>query len=276
MRAAVLGSPVAHSLSPALHTAAYAALGLHDWSYELYECDEAGLPRFVAGLDREWAGLSLTMPLKRVALEVADEVSPLATATGAANTLVLRDGRWSAHNTDVAGLVAALREAGVGDAGPTRRAVVLGAGGTAQACIAALRELGVPDVDVLVRSVERAGELRAAADRLGVSPTVSAALTDPTSATDAITGADVVISTLPSGAADVLAGAGPGTVVLDVVYAPWPTRFAATAAAAGAQVVSGLEMLLHQAVAQVELMTGRPGPVAEMRSALDEAVAART
>ncbi|WP_433280796.1 shikimate dehydrogenase [Pseudonocardia xinjiangensis] len=275
MHAAVLGSPVAHSLSPALHTAAYAALGLHDWSYERCECDEAGLPRFVAGLDREWAGLSLTMPLKRVALEVADEVSPLATATGAANTLVLRDGRWSAHNTDVAGLVAALRGAGVGVTGATGRAVVLGAGGTAQASLAALRELGVPEVDVLVRSVERAGELRAAADRLGVSPTVSAALTDPSSASAAITGADIVISTLPAGAADALAGAGPGTVVLDVVYAPWPTRFAATAAAAGAQVVSGLEMLLHQAVAQVELMTGRPGPVAEMRSALDEAVAAR-
>jgi shikimate dehydrogenase len=275
MRAAVLGSPVAHSLSPALHTAAYAALGLHDWSYERCECDEAALPRLVAGLDREWAGLSLTMPLKRVALEVADDVSPLATATGAANTLVQRDGRWSAHNTDVAGLVAALRGAGVGAPGTTKRAVVLGAGGTAQASLAALRELGVPEVDVLVRSVERSGELRAAADRLGVSPTVSATLADPASATGAITGADVVISTLPSGAADALAGAGQGTVVLDVVYAPWPTRFAATAAAGGAEVVSGLEMLLHQAVAQVELMTGRPGPVAEMRGALDEAVAAR-
>jgi shikimate dehydrogenase len=276
MRAAVLGSPVAHSLSPALHAAAYTALGLHDWSYEMYECDEAGLPRFVAGLDHAWAGLSLTMPLKRVALEVADEVSPLAMATGAANTLVPRHGRWSAHNTDVAGLVAALAGAGVGEAGATLRAVVLGAGGTAQASLAALRELGVSDVDVLVRSVERAGELRAAADRLGVSPTVSATLADPERATGAITGADVVISTLPAGAADALAGAGPGTVLLDVVYAPWPTRFAATAAAAGAQVVSGLEMLLHQAVAQVELMTGHPGPVSEMRSALDEAVAART
>jgi shikimate dehydrogenase len=276
MRAAVLGSPVAHSLSPVLHSAAYAALGLDDWHYELHECDESGLAGFVAGLDGEWAGLSLTMPLKRVALDVAAEVSPLASATGAANTLVLRGGRRFADNTDVAGLVAALRGAGVGEVGPARRAVVLGAGGTAQASLAALRELGVPEVDVLVRSLERTGELRAAAERLGVSPTVSATLSDPARACAAITGADVVISTLPAGAADDLAGAGAGTVLLDVVYAPWPTAFAATAEAAGAHVVSGLEMLLHQAVAQVELMTGHPGPVDRMRAALDAAVAVRT
>jgi shikimate dehydrogenase len=277
MRAAVLGFPVAHSLSPVLHTAAYAALGLDDWRYELHECDEAGLAGFVAGLDREWAGLSLTMPLKRVALDVAAEASPLATATGAANTLVLRDGRRFADNTDVAGIAAALQGAGVGGAGTgAGRAVVLGAGGTAQAALAALHELGISDVDVLVRSVERAGELRAAADRIGSAPAVSYALADPTRATAGIVGAHVVISTLPSGAADAIAGAGPNTILLDVVYAPWPTRFAATAAAAGAQVVSGLEMLLHQAVAQVELMTRRTGPVAEMRAALDEAIAVRT
>jgi shikimate dehydrogenase len=276
MRAAVLGSPVAHSLSPVLHAAAYAALGLDDWHYELHECDEAGLPGFVAGLDGEWAGLSLTMPLKRVALDVAAEVSPLATSIGAANTLVLREGRRFAHNTDVSGIVAALRGAGLDDTGGARRAVVLGAGGTAQASLAALRELGIPEVDVLVRSVGRAGELRAAADRLGVSPTVSPTLADPARTSSVITGTDVVISTLPPGAADHFAGAGPDTVLLDVVYAPWPTRFAATASAAGAQVVSGLEMLLHQAVAQVELMTGRPGPVERMRAALDAAVAVRT
>jgi shikimate dehydrogenase len=272
MRAAVLGSPVAHSLSPALHTAAYRALGLDGWQYDRHECDEAGLAGFVAGLGPEWAGLSLTMPLKRVALEVADEVSPLAVATGAANTLVLTGGRGTAHNTDVAGLVAALRGAGVAPGG---RAVVLGAGGTAQAALAALLELGIADIDVLVRSTARTADLRAAAERLGTSPTVHDALTDPARASAAIREADVVVSTLPGGAADPLTGAGPGTVVIDVVYAPWPTPFAAAAAGAGARVVSGLEMLLHQAVAQVELMTGRPGPVAEMRAALDAAVAAR-
>jgi shikimate dehydrogenase len=272
MRAAVLGSPVAHSLSPVLHSAAYAALGLDGWHYDVHECDEAGLPGFVAGLGPEWAGLSLTMPLKRVALEVATEVSPLAAATGAANTLVLDGGRRYADNTDVAGVVAALRGAG---APPGGRAVVLGAGGTAQATLAALRELGIGDVTVLVRSSARAGDLRAAADRLGVAPSVSEALTDPARARAELAAADVVVSTLPRGAADALTGVRPGAVLLDVVYAPWPTAFAAAAEAAGARVVSGLEMLLHQAVAQVGLMTGRTAPVAPMREALDAAVAVR-
>jgi shikimate dehydrogenase len=266
MRAAVLGSPVAHSLSPVLHTAAYAALGLEGWTYDRRECTEDALPALVAGLGPEWAGLSLTMPLKRVALDVADEASPLAVATGAANTLVLGD-VVRAENTDVAGIVAALHGA------TGRRAVVLGAGGTAQAALAALRELGFDDVAVLVRSAARAGELRAAAQRLGVAPAVDAALADPARAEAALADADVVVSTLPAGAADALTARAP--VVLDVVYAPWPTPFAAAAEAQGARVVSGLEMLLHQAVAQVELMTGHPGPVDAMRAALDDAVAAR-
>jgi shikimate dehydrogenase len=272
MRAAVLGSPVGHSLSPVLHGAAYAALGLHDWRYDAHECAEPDLAGFVGGLDAEWAGLSLTMPLKRVALDVADDVSPLAAATGAANTLVLRDGHRRAENTDVAGIVAALRGAGATGAGP---AVVLGAGGTARAALAALRELGSSEITVLVRSTARTAELRAAAHRLGVEPAVRADLADPVRAAGTLAAAAVVVSTLPGPAADPLTGPGPGTVVLDVVYAPWPTPFAAAATAAGARVVSGLEMLLHQAVAQVALMTGRPGPVAPMRAALQDAVAAR-
>jgi shikimate dehydrogenase len=261
MHAAVLGSPVGHSLSPALHTAAYAALGLDDWDYTAHECTEDALAAFVDGLDDSWAGLSLTMPLKRVALDVATEVSPLAAAIGAANTLVL-GGRRYVDNTDVAGIVGAL--------GPvTGRAVVLGAGGTAQAVLAALRELGIEQVDVLVRDLARAAELRATAERLGVAPAIHAALVEPAVFVD---GADVVISTLPKDAADHIACRGVGTV-LDVVYAPWPTRFAAQAE--GARVVSGMDMLLHQAVAQVELMTGRPGPLEAMRAALDAAVAAR-
>lgn len=266
MRAAVLGSPVAHSLSPALHTAAYRALGLDGWTYDRHECDEAALPAFVDGLDADWAGLSLTMPLKRVALEVADEVSPTAAAIGAANTLVLTGGRRFADNTDVLGIVAALRGSTQRDVGG--RAVVLGAGGTAQAALAALRDLGIDDVTVLVRNPARAGELRATADRLGVSPVIDDALLDPARTATVLEKADVVISTLPGPAADALSGTGPGAVVLDVVYAPWPTPFAAAAQADGARIVSGLEMLLHQAVAQVELMTGRPGPVEAMRAAL--------
>ena len=267
MLAAVLGSPVAHSLSPVLHNAAYAALGLTDWSYGLHECREPELAGFVDGLGPEWAGLSLTMPLKRVTLDVADEVDELAGAIGAANTLVLT-GRRTAYNTDIVGIGATL-----GDV--SGRAVVLGAGGTAQAALAALREAGVEDVTVLVRDLGRTDELRDTAERLAVAPRIVAALADPDAASAELEGADVVISTLPPGGADPLVPPGAGAVVLDVVYAPWPTPFAAAALTAGAGVRSGLEMLLHQAVAQVELMTGKPGPVAAMRTALDAAVALR-
>ena len=269
-RAAVLGSPIEHSLSPVLHEAAYQALGLHAWHYDKIECDEPGLPRLVGSMGPEWAGLSLTMPLKRIALTVADEVSPLAEAVGAANTLVFPPaGGRRADNTDVAGIVSALREAGL-----TRveQAVILGAGGTAQSALAAVRELGHQSPTVLVRNLARTGELRETAERLGMRPVISDGLF-----TEPLPAADLVISTLPGGAADPLSASRwkPDTMVLDVVYAPWPTSFAGSALAAGCPVVSGLTVVLYQAVAQVELMTGCPGPVEAMRTALVAAVAAR-
>jgi shikimate dehydrogenase len=261
-RAAVLGSPIAHSLSPVLHRAAYDALGLAGWSYDRVECDETGLARFVATLDETWAGLSLTMPLKRVALEVAEEVSELAASVGAANTLTrMADGRWRADNTDVIGVEQALREIGVPEA---PQAIVLGAGGTAQACLPALRSLGCREPLVLVRDVGRTSELRAAAERLGIAVQVRAGLAPQA----VLPPADIVISTLPAGAADGLSCDAATRVVLDVVYAPWPTDFARTADAGGAKVQSGLAMLLHQAAAQVRLMTGLEPPVDAMRRAL--------
>ncbi len=271
-RAAVLGMPVEHSLSPVLHRAAYTALGLDGWEYDKFECDEAGLPGFVAGLGPEWAGLSLTMPLKWAALEVADEITPAAAAIGAANTLVLRDaaaGGVLADNTDVVGIVESLRGVGVRK---VEQAVVLGAGGTAQAALAALAALGETAPTVLVREPARTVALQATAERLGVHPTIVGGLPGVP-----VPDADVVIATLPHGAADPLAGTrwNPATVVMDVVYEPWPTPFAAAAVAAGCRVANGLDVLLHQAVDQVALMTGRPGPVAEMRAALDAAISAR-
>jgi shikimate dehydrogenase len=269
-RAAVLGSPITHSLSPVLHEAAYQALGLQDWHYGKIECDEAGLPGLVASMGPEWAGLSLTMPLKRVALEVADQLSPLAEAVGAANTLVFGAARgWRADNTDVTGIVLALREAGLDR---VEQAVILGAGGTAQAALAAVRELGHQTPIVLVRNLARTGELRETAERLGMQPEISGSLF-----TEPLPPADLVISTLPGGAADSLSVTRwkPDTTVLDVVYAPWPTPFAGSARDVGCPVVSGLSVLLYQAVAQVELMTGHPGPVEAMRTALVDAVAAR-
>lgn len=264
MRAAVLGSPVAHSLSPVLHGAAHRAMGLRGWSYGLHECGEDGLAPFLEGLGADWAGLSLTMPLKRRAMDLADRVSDLSRAVGGANTLVRAgDGTWDAHNTDVEGITTALTEAGI--TAPAR-AVVLGAGATAASALAALRELGVGEpVSLLARSTGRTGEVGEAADRLGVRLEV-AGLDRIGDHLDA----DLVVSTLPSGAADrhgkALAAAGAD--LFDVVYAPWPTGAASAVAAAGGRVVGGFPMLLHQAAAQVRLMTGRDDvPVEAMRAA---------
>lgn len=266
-RAAVLGSPIRHSLSPLLHTTAYAALGLTGWHYGAVECDEAGLPAFLERLGPEWVGLSLTMPLKRMALRVADEVSAMASMVGAANTLLLGPAGHPrrAENTDVAGIRAALREAGLHRA---ETAVILGAGGTAQAALAALRDLGAKQPVVLVRDPTRAAALRAAAERLGVYPTIQGGLPRT-----GLPEAEVIISTLPPGAADPLAAQRwvGQPVVLDVVYSPWPTPLASSARAAGCRTVGGAAVLLHQAAAQVELMTGHAAPLEAMRRALDNA-----
>ncbi|MGI9091886.1 MAG: shikimate dehydrogenase [Mycobacteriales bacterium] len=263
-RAAVVGSPVAHSLSPVIHRAAYAALGLSAWSYDAIECDANRLCDLLAGGD--FAGLSVTMPLKRVALDAADVVCDRARAVGAANTLVRRDDGWHADNTDIDGVLGALRDGGVVDA---TGAVILGAGGTARAALAALRELGEPEPTVLVREPGRAGELRAAAERLGMRPRVLRGM-DRTE----LFRAPVVICALPAGAADRLADAawwtGNGTL-LDVVYTPWPTPLAESTARAGRHVVGGREVLLHQAIGQVRKMTGRSAPIDAMRAALPQA-----
>jgi len=279
MRAAVLGSPIAHSLSPVLHRAAYAGLGLDDWAYEAVECDEAALADFVLSRGPEWAGLSLTMPLKRTVLPLLDYVDPLADITGGANTVVLRpDGRYG-YNTDVRGIVDALAEAGA----PKPHAVtIVGGGATACSALASLAELGVPGADVAVRNPSRAAGLLTAAERLGLRVRLLpfSELTDDRPAT--VDGEpDLLISTTPTGAADGYAeriritGRAPATV-LDVVYAPWPTALAVAAAAAGAAVVSGFAMLLHQAAAQVELMTGKPAPLEAMRTAGEAELARRT
>jgi shikimate dehydrogenase len=268
-RAAVLGLPVAHSLSPALHNAGYAAAGLTSWRYTAIDCAEGELAGFVSGLDASWAGLSLTMPLKEVALAVADAVDPLATALGAANTLVHGPRGWTAHNTDAPGITAALRAAGAGSAG---RMAILGGGGTARAALGAAAEFGA-EVTVYVRRPEAGEELRPVAHALGVPMTVETW----GRAADA-TGSDVVVATVPKGGADALAVAAwrPPTVVFDVVYDPWPTALASAAERAGCAVVSGLDLLFCQGVRQFELFTGVPAPAEAMRAALFEAAAART
>ncbi|TCB95307.1 shikimate dehydrogenase [Micromonospora zingiberis] len=266
-RAAVLGKPIAHSLSPVIHNAGYAAAGLDGWSYTRIECAAAELPDLVAGLGPEWAGLSVTMPGKEAALVVAAEVSPVAAAVGAANTLVRRpDGSWYADNTDVTGMVEVLTEAGVREGATV---TVLGAGGTARAALAAAARLHAAGVTVVARRPAAVAELAPVAHTLGL--TVTAA---PWSDAAALAEADVLISTVPKGAADELAGTvrwRPGTVVFDAIYDPWPTPLAASAGAAGCRIVSGLDLLLAQAVGQFEQFTGIPAPRAAMSAALSAA-----
>lgn len=259
-KAAVLGSPIVHSLSPALHRAAYRALGL-DWSYQALEVQAGQLSGFVAGLDRTWVGLSLTMPLKEAVLELARVVDPVARVTNSANTLLLPDRH--ALNTDVDGLVTALRRAGLAESAGFA-GTVIGAGATARSAIAALHGLGAAEVHLLARRPAAAGPARHTAESLGIRLHVRP-LTEVT-----LLSAPLVISTIPAGAADLLAGALPASpgMLLDVVYAPWPTPLARAWRAGGGQIVSGLEMLLGQAERQVELMTGRPAPTEAMRAAL--------
>jgi len=226
-----------------------------------------GLPALLDGLGPEWAGLSLTMPLKQTVLGLLDEQSDLARAAGAVNTVLLQDGRRRGENTDVHGIVAALREAGVEE---PPASVVLGGGATAASALAALAELGERAAHVFVRDLDRAGPLRAAAERLGVDLVLGRLDEAPRRLRPEL---DVLVSTLPAGAADAVArplarALAPAArpVLLDVVYEPWPT---ALARAWAGPVVGGAVMLLHQAARQVELMTGRPAPLAAMRAALD-------
>lgn len=258
-RAAVLGSPIAHSLSPALHRAAYDALGLRGWRYDAIECDEERLPGLLAGLGPEWAGLSLTMPLKRAVLPLLDTVSDLAAAVGGVNTVVFSGGARHGHNTDVHGIVRALADEGVT---APRSAAVLGGGATAAAALAALRELGLREAELVVRDRSRAGETERVAERLGVTLKVHSF-----TGLGAL-GAELVISTLPPGAADQVTDLVRGVpAVFDVVYAPWPTSLARAAQRSGATVIAGLGMLVHQAVRQVELYTGHTGvPVPQVRA----------
>ncbi|GAA3023096.1 shikimate dehydrogenase [Streptomyces glomeratus] len=270
-RAAVLGSPIAHSLSPVLHRAAYDELGLKDWSYDRFEIDEEALPGFLADLGPEWAGLSLTMPLKRAVIPLLDSVSDTAACVEAVNTVVFtEDGRRVGDNTDIPGMVAALRERGVEQVGS---AAILGAGATASSALAALARICAGEIVAYVRSEARAAEMRRWAERIGVEVRTA----DWSDAARALR-APLVVATTPAGTTDALAAAVPErpATLFDVLYDPWPTTLAARWSAYGGAVVGGLDLLVHQAVLQVEQMTGRsPAPLDAMRKAGEHALAAR-
>jgi shikimate dehydrogenase len=245
---AVIGSPIAHSLSPVMHRAAYAQLGL-DWSYDAVEVAIGGLAAFVDGLDSSWVGLSITAPLKREAAAYAVTRSAVVDDLGVANTLIGGPDGWHAVNTDVPGAVAALREGGITRVSSVR---FLGGGATVDSLLLAVRELGADDVEVWVRETAKVELLADVSVRqLGES------FDRPV---------DLLISTIPSGAVPDDAAAS-AAAVFDVVYDPWPTPLAAAAADAGIPVVTGLDLLAHQAALQVDLMTGQAIAVDVLRDA---------
>ncbi len=257
-RLAVLGSPIAHSKSPALHRAAYDRLGLTSWTYERAEVGEGGLAAFVDGLGPEWRGLSLTMPLKPEALALADEAEQLAERAGAVNTLLLADdGRRLGFNTDIGGIVRALSDAGVQ---AIRHGLLVGGGATAASALIAMAELGAVSVEVCVRDAGRAASVVDLGHAMGlVMETRSISrLTEGSPA-------DLVVSTVPGGTdlgvvpSDALAA----SPLLDVAYAPWPTALAASWLERGGRVAHGLDMLVHQALLQVRVFVNGD-PLAEL------------
>jgi shikimate dehydrogenase len=266
-RAAVLGRPVAHSLSPLLHGAAYAALGLSDWTYDALDIGAEDLPVLLAGLGEEWRGFSVTMPCKQAAVDVADVVEPLPRLLHAANTLIRSEAGWRAENTDVAGVGMALHLAGVEEVGS---AVIVGAGGTAGAAAVALSSLGARHIEVAVREPSRAGDVTRVLDVLQVPSTV-------TRLTETKLDAPLVVSTVPIDAQPALLPLPwrAEHTVLDVLYAPWPTPLAQRVREPGGTVIDGLDVLFWQATEQVELMTGLQAPIEAMRAALDAAVGPR-
>ena len=266
MRAAVLGSPVAHSKSPLLHRAAYRALGLDDWTYDRIECTAEQLPSMLDGFGPEWVGVSVTMPGKVAALNYATERTDRAVLAGSANTLVRTASGWRADCTDVDGIVGALRGAGVVDLAG-RAVTVVGAGGTSRPAIVASAALGAAAVTVVARAADRAADTLDCAAAAGLHAEF-VHMSDPRLAE--IAGASaVLVSTVPAaGAADIAIALAHAPVVLDAIYDPWPTPLATAVELAGGTVISGLAMLLEQAYGQVEQFTGRPAPRETMRAAL--------
>lgn len=275
-RCGVLGDPIAHSLSPVLHRAGYAALGL-DWEYDAHRVPSGGLGTFVADLDDSWRGLSLTMPLKREALELVDTLTDRARSAGAANTLIFdrAAGRPTVRgdNTDIPGAVAALAERGVSS---IDSAAILGGGATATSVGLALVDCGAREMTLVVRDAARARETVDAISAHRGAPRVRVVELGEVSLADAAVG--VLVSTIPAAAQDaslVDLWADVPTV-FEAVYDPWPTPLADAALADGRRLVSGLDLLVHQAAVQFELFTDVSVPVEVLREAGERALVQRS
>ncbi len=277
--AAVIGSPIRHSLSPVIHRAAWVQLGIDGWEYRRLERDGDSLPGLIAGLSDDCAGLSVTMPCKQAIMALLDVIDPLASAVGAVNTVVPSSGVLAGFNTDVTGISSAVRRAcSMANVPLPRSALVLGARATASSALAGLGELGITASTVAARRFGGPGSVVAAASRLGVS--IEQVLWSDIEAVDrAAHGVDLIISTLPASAADPLAerlNVREGQILLDVVYAPRQTALRSAFEKAGGIVAEGTDMLVYQAAAQVQLMTGRSPDTGVMRDALEEELERRS
>lgn len=272
MWAAVIGSPIAHSLSPVIHRAAWQQLGIDGWEYRRAEVTEESLPTFIGQLDESFRGLSVTMPCKQAIMPLLDAIDPLASAVGAVNTVVPSAGMLAGFNTDVTGIASAIRRACSRSGVPVpSSALVLGARATASSALAALGELGITTTTVAARRFGGPGSVISAASRLGVS-VEQVMWSDVSAVASAAARADVLISTLPAGVADPIASRlapREGQILLDVIYSPRDTALRTTFEKAGGVVAEGTDMLVYQGAAQVQLMTGRSPDPAVMRHALE-------
>ena len=272
MWAAVIGSPIAHSLSPVIHRAAWEQLGIDGWEYRRAEVTEESLPTFIGQLDESFRGLSVTMPCKQAVMPLLDAIDPLASAVGAVNTVVPSAGMLAGFNTDVTGIASAIRRVCSRSGVPVpSSALVLGARATASSALAALGELGVTTTTVAARRFGGPGSVISAASRLGVS-VEQVMWSDVSAVASAAARADVLISTLPAGVADAIASRlapREGQILLDVIYSPRDTALRTTFEKAGGVVAEGTDMLVYQGAAQVQLMTGRSPDPAVMRHALE-------
>jgi len=272
MWAAVIGSPIAHSLSPVIHRAAWQQLGIDGWEYRRAEVTEESLPTFIGQLDESFRGLSVTMPCKQAVMPLLDAIDPLASAVGAVNTVVPSAGMLAGFNTDVTGIASAIRRVCSRSGVPVpSSALVLGARATASSALAALGELGITTTTVAARRFGGPGSVISAASRLGVS-VEQVMWSDVSAVASAAARADVLISTLPAGVADAIASRlapREGQILLDVIYSPRDTALRTTFEKAGGVVAEGTDMLVYQGAAQVQLMTGRSPDPAVMRHALE-------
>lgn len=266
-RCGVLGDPIEHSLSPVLHRAGYAAIGL-DWEYAAHRIPSGGLPGFLDGLGDEWRGLSLTMPLKREAVPLVDTLSERARLAGAINTIVIEPDRLVGDNTDIPGAIAAIRER---TSAPLATAAIIGGGATATSIGLALADLGVRHLEVVVRTPERAFETVETVRAHPGRPEVTVGRIDEVTAFEV----DLVASTIPADAQDkhLVRACAEVPTLFEIIYHPWPTPLAASV---GDRVlVGGLDLLVHQAAVQFELFTGQSAPVDAMRAAGERALTDR-